>query len=189
MINTTIIEKQHDYCRGRDLLSLCQWAHRHRLPSFEAIQRRATSEVPSTPANGGGGRLRWRHFCTHNHLGEYSHRLGWGAVIKVVGTVNLINATVSGNTAGDGSGDEGGGIYVGNATTGRVNISTGTFYGQETPPSPTNTANDAGDGIHIYSGTAALANTIVAGNNGNDDLNGNGFSETATNLIGNVDGF
>jgi CSLREA domain-containing protein len=129
----------------------------------------------------------------------------FGGGILNFGTLNLLNSTVSGNTA---NGNQTGGGGIGNA--GQLTIINSTLSGNSAPNasgggggltngSPafifnsTITGNQAGSvagGISSGNFTVTLQNTIVAGNTNNTtvpDVGGvSGFTSQGNNLIGNA---
>ncbi|MCG6155926.1 beta strand repeat-containing protein [Rubinisphaera margarita] len=77
---------------------------------------------------------------------------GGGGIYTNGGTLNVLNATISGNTS-DGLSGSGGGIF---SAAGRVNISNTSIVG--------NQANRAGGGIEVVDGTVRLTNVNLDGN-------------------------
>ncbi len=124
---------------------------------------------------------------------------GNGGGLNNNGTTTLTNCTFSGNSV-TGSYGQGGGLYTapGRTTTltnctfssNSANTSNGVGgglgnnHGTTTLTNCTFSSNSAwyGGGLYTYGGTATLANTIVAGNTG-DDIFG-GFTDDGHNLIG-----
>jgi CSLREA domain-containing protein len=101
------------------------------------------------------------------------------------GTLTVVNSTISGNSAGG----SGGGIYSSGAATSLFNV---TIF-NNTANSDSDVYGDGG-GVHVFSGTLTVRNSIIAGNfddNGTgllfDDCSGTLISE-GYNLIENPTG-
>jgi predicted outer membrane repeat protein len=149
------------------------------LPSYQGKSTLINCTISGNAANGRGGAVS----VTGSGGGVYNTNPvtltdctisgntatnGGGLYSNNVGRLALTDCTISGNRATDG-----GGLYCKSGTT--TPISACTISG--------NTATGSGGGIYVYSGqyrsaTAALADTIVAGNSGTggsaSDIGGNG---------------
>lgn len=103
---------------------------------------------------------------------------GSGAAIDNIGTLNVTNSTISGNSANSGA-DNSGGIWnsIGSVTLVNSTLTSNSAAG-----------NGSVGAIYMYSGSLNIKNTIVAGNSGTAVPNIRKFNGTVTsqgfNLIG-----
>ncbi len=110
-------------------------------------------------------------------------RAGGGIGNSYVNQVDIINCLIANNTA---TSRKGGGIQNGDNSTGTINITSSTIFG--------NMASGSyyGGGIQNEKGTFNIINTIIAGNSAGsyDDVYNTGtLNSLGYNLIGNEDGY
>ncbi|MCF6263131.1 MAG: hypothetical protein L3J24_06040 [Xanthomonadales bacterium] len=141
----------------------------HRMSNSTVSGNLATSNV-----FGGGGiytRLATVRVEACTISGNTATRLFGGGIMKLDGTVAVLNSTISGNSANL----DGGGIRN---QSGTMNIVNSTVRG--------NTSSDDGGGVSRSGGTVNLRNTIVTGNNATgagDEVEGS-VTGDGNNLLG-----
>src|SRR5205085_4513195 len=104
-----------------------------------------------------------------------------GGISSSAGTINILNSTISGNSATA----NGGGIFN---QAGTLNLTNVTITNNRSDSD--NVGAETGGGLFRLAGTVTLKNTILAGNfrgpgSTADDINGTVDATSAFNLIGN----
>ena len=122
----------------------------------------STLDGNTADASGGGIRALGPVTITGSTISGNSSRLGGGAIaLGIGGLATITRSTISGNSTGG----NGGGISVG---LGTLHVVSSTIVD--------NTSSDGVGGLYSPTGGATVGNTIIAGNLGQGDCNGNSQS-------------